>query len=269
MKTYRFGSAFGSAGRPNRGPRELRFSRLLRELGGKTPSPSHASAQSRRPLGRDGTAYTAGRPVATSGTLTPAPRCSRGQGSARTRRAELPWRRLLPAAQTAGVQTGESRRGVRVGQRGRGRGVGPPFAGVGVPKPRRGATGRGWDGGGRLETRGAQGPCQRPPRPACEGRPTAGHFTPQVSARRCSGEGRASALPAARARRAGGAGFRGGIPRSWSLSALLLGSIFRYCQGRHPRLGEPASLAPLTLSPHPMLNREREEQHGTSRLLQA
>lgn len=71
----RRGTLRGQGGKP----RGLRFPRLLSQLRGKTPSPSHASVQTRRPPAWGGGARTSGRPGVTSGTLTPAPRCSRGR----------------------------------------------------------------------------------------------------------------------------------------------------------------------------------------------
>lgn len=50
-ETFRLGAASGSAGRPRRGALGAEIRRLLSQLLGKTPSPSHAPAQTRRGRG--------------------------------------------------------------------------------------------------------------------------------------------------------------------------------------------------------------------------
>lgn len=105
LETFRWGGASGSAGRPRRGAPGAEVPPAWKSASRENsqPPPPRAPVQTRRPPGQGGGARASGRPGATDGTLTPAPRCSRGQGSPRNRRAGLPPLWLLPVARAAGV----------------------------------------------------------------------------------------------------------------------------------------------------------------------
>lgn len=230
-KLFLLAVLFGRVWRPRRGAQGAEvppaFKSAPRENSQPLPRvrPDSPAARPERPA-RGGRVRTSGRPEATSGTLTPAPRCSRSWGSAKAQRAGLPRLQLLPVAQTTGVQTRET---PPAGESRAGRGGGVWWGGYGRRLGSRSwshAEGLGegcwydegrWElGRGEWPVRGEAGgellgprQCLAPPRHGV--RPSAWDFTTQVPRRRRRREGPAGAFPGGR-----GAltvpGTEGGVP---------------------------------------------------------